>query len=96
MTSEAVNPVTETLEPSCLKVTLAEIGDEPDVCAMVITGAGRVGFFTKTRRPATWSFTVPDVASTDTPTVITSFAFNPFKTVTNAPEEWLCPDAFLW
>ena len=85
--SAAVNPVTDTLDPSCLKVTLADIGEVPDVWAIVITGAGRVGFLIKTRRPGKWSLTVPLAASVETPIEITSLLFKPFKTVTKEPDE---------
>ena len=85
--SEAVNPVTDTFEPSCLNVRLAEIGDDPDVWEIVITGAAKVGFLSKVMRAGTSSLTVPDVDSILAPTVIISFAFNPFNTVAKAPDE---------
>ena len=51
--SEAVNPVTDTFEPSCLNVTLAEIGEVAEVFAFVITGAAKVGFFRRVMRCGT-------------------------------------------
>ena len=51
--SEAVNPVTDTFEPSCLNVRLVEIGDDPDVWAIVMAGAAKVGFLSRVIRAGT-------------------------------------------
>ncbi len=86
--SLAVKLVTDTFEPSCLKVTLPEMGELPAVWAMVNTGAATVGFLIRTRRAGRLlpvRVVVRD--SRAIPMDITSLALTSLSKVTNAAEE---------